>query len=89
MRVYFFEDNGKPYGYINLSKRNNQIFYRLSCSKFHLLVPSSKYLVYHETVTGPFLKKKDIIYPKWGSKFDTSEKINLFLKKNKNVFKRL
>lgn len=89
MNVYFFEDDGKPYGFINLSKKNNQIFYRLSCSKFHLLVPNSKYLVYHETVTGPFLTNKDIIYPKWGSKFNTSEKINLFLKKNKNVFKKL
>ena len=89
MNVYFFENNGKPIGYISLSKKNNQIYYRLSSSKFHLLVPTSKYLIYHETITGPFLSKKDIIYPKWGIKFDNNSKISLFLKKYKNAIKRL
>jgi glucose-6-phosphate isomerase len=86
MDVYFFEDDGKPFGYISLSKKKDQVFYRLSSSKFHLLIPTSKYLVYHETVTGPFLKKKDIIYPKWGKKFNTTNKINLFLKRSKGLF---
>jgi len=89
MNVYFFKDDGKPIGYISLSKKNNQIFYRLSSSTFHLLVPTSKYLIYHETVTGPFLSQKDIIYPKWSINFDTISKINLFIKKNKNAIKKL
>ncbi|EAS84794.1 glucose-6-phosphate isomerase-like protein [Candidatus Pelagibacter ubique HTCC1002] len=89
MDVYFFKDNGKPIGYISLSKKNNQIFYRLSSSKFHLLVPTSEYLIYHETVTGPFLSKADIIYPKWSANFNEISKINSFIKKNKNVIKKL
>jgi glucose-6-phosphate isomerase len=85
MNVYFFEDDGKPIGYISLSKKKDQVFYRQSFSKFHLLVPTSKYLVYHETITGPFLKKKDIIYPKWGKKFNTTSKINLFMNRSKDL----
>ena len=88
MNVYFFKDSGKPLGYIKLSDKDC-FYYRLSSSKFHLLVPTSRYLVYHETVTGPFVKKKDIIYPKWGNNFDNWNKIKLFIKNNKNAIKKL
>jgi len=88
MNVYFFKDDGKPTGYIELSDKNC-FYYRLSLSKFHLLVPTSKYLVYHETITGPFIDKKDIIYPKWGKNFDNQNKIKFFIKNNKNAIKKL
>jgi len=88
MDIYFFKDNGKPIGYVKLSKKSN-FYYRLSSSKFHLLVPTSDYLIYHETVTGPFIRKSDIIYPKWGDNFNNLSKINSFIKINKNVVKKL
>jgi glucose-6-phosphate isomerase len=81
MNVYFFDDNGKVIGIIKLEERskNYNFYYRLSSHTWHLPVPTTEYMVYHETITGPFLTEADIEYPTWKDKYDTAQKINHFL----------
>ena len=81
MNVYFFDDNGKVIGIIKLEEmsKNYNFYYRLSSHTWHLPVPTTEYMVYHETITGPFLTEADIEYPIWKDKYDTAQKINHFL----------
>ena len=37
------------------------------------MVPISKYVIYHESKIGPFLKKNDSIFPKWIKKIIRSK----------------
>jgi cupin fold WbuC family metalloprotein len=39
--------------------------YRLSASIWHLPVPRSEWVVYHEVFTGPFQKERDVEYAPW------------------------
>ena len=40
-----------------------------------------KFVIYHESKIGPFLKKNDSIFPKWNNKFKNKLGINEFKKK--------
>ena len=77
MNVYFFDDNGKVIRGIKLGeqKKNNFFYYRLSSHTWHLPVSTSEFMIYHETVTGPFIDESDIEYPLWTKKYDSGEKI--------------
>ena len=42
-------------------------------------VPTSEWLVYHETFTGPFEKDLDVEFPDWAPKEGDDEKIEDFM----------
>jgi len=46
-----------------LIKKNN--IFRTPINTFHTMIPTSNYVIYHESKLGPFLKKGDSIFPKW------------------------
>ena len=46
------------------------------------MAPLTKYVIYHESKIGPFLKKDDSIFPPWVNKFKKSKKEILKFKKN-------
>ena len=87
MNVYFFNDNGEVINAIKLAEKrgDNSFFYRLSSHTWHLPVPTSEYIVYHETLTGPFVNKQDIEYPKWKNKFNNKNKIKALLQNTKII----
>ena len=68
MDVYFLSSKGKIISVVKLAdnkyngKEKRYFFYKLSNSIYHLVVPRSKWLIYHETATGPFIKKKFVKY---------------------------
>ena len=78
MNVYFFNDDGKPFKAIRLeeiSKRKN-FYYRLTGSAWHLPVATSEFVIYHETLTGPFLGQGiHSEYPSWLERYNTKDKI--------------
>jgi len=67
---------------------NKNIFLdRLDSNECHLLLPLTKYVIYHETNSGKFNRKKpDMYFPNWYKKFDKKQR-NFFFKKLRNKFK--
>jgi len=95
MNQYFFDDDANIINAIRLGEKehNKKFFYRLSSHTWHLPVPTSEFVVYHETITGPFLTESDIEYPYWKDKFNNREEINKILENKeikyiKNEFKK-
>ena len=84
MKVFFFDEVGNPLTYIILDANSNShpIFYRLSSYTWHLPIPTSEFMVYHECLTGPFVKDSDIEYPKWSSLYNSRDKIKSLLSSN-------
>ena len=82
MNVYFFNDNGDVINAIKLEEQSKNKFflYRLSSHSWHLPVPTTEFMIYHETLTGPFLDESDIEYPNWKNKYDTKQKIDSLIK---------
>ena len=50
-------------------------------------MPLSKYVIYHESKPGPFLKKNDSIFPKWNKKFEDKKEIENLKKKSLKIAK--
>ena len=88
MNQYFFDDNANVVKAIRLGEKedNKKFYYRLSSHTWHLPVPTSEFVVYHETITGPFINDDDIEYPTWKEKFNSREKINELLDNKKITY---
>ena len=53
------------------------------------MFPLTKFVIYHESKTGPFLKKKDSIFSEWSKKLTKDQThINEFKKKVINFLKK-
>lgn len=60
--IYLFDNNGNFLEKVNLCSNSGSFYYRLSGSIFHLVIPRTEWTIYHEVATGPFDKKKSIIF---------------------------
>ena len=86
MACIIFSSSGKILRTCKLKK--NDIF-RTPINKFHTMFPLSKYVIYHESKTGHFLKKKDSFFSEWSKKLTKNEThINEFKKKVIKYLKR-
>jgi len=87
MLVNIFNSRGKLIKKVKMGdyKSNFNFYYRMSKGFYHMPVAMTKYCVYHEIFSGPFLKKKDVIFPKWAPDFKDKKKYKKFLKKNKLI----
>ena len=85
MVVNVFNNKGKLVKRIKMGEvqSNLSFYYRMSKGFCHMPVATSKYCIYHETYSGPFSKKKDVVFPKWSPDFKEKIKFRNFLKKNK------
>ena len=54
---------------------------RLEKNYWHMVIPISDYVVFHETTQGPFINGKDRVFAPWSPKEGDLDKIDLFLKK--------
>ena len=58
--IFIFDDQGKVLQIVKLSSKESNInndrdlIYRLSGSKYHLMIPQSEWVIFHEVSTGPF-----------------------------------
>ena len=82
MACVLLSDNGKITKVCKLKK--NDIF-RTPLNIFHTMLPISNYVIYHESKTGPFLKKNDSIFPKWSKKLVNDKR--LIEKFKKTIYK--
>ena len=83
MICVLFSNSGKVKKVCKLKK--NDIF-RTPINIFHTMSPISNYVIYHESKTGPFLKKKDSIFPYW---IKSSGNKETYIKKIKNIVMRI
>ncbi len=79
MACVLFSDKGKIKK-ISKIKKNN--IFRTPINVFHTMLPISKYVIYHESKSGPFLKKNDSIFSKWSLSL-TNNKSDISILKNK------
>lgn len=86
MVCILFSNSGKILRTCKLKKDD---IFRTPVNKFHTMFPLSKFVIYHESKTGPFLKKKDSIFSEWSKKL-TKDKthINQFKKRVINLLKK-
>lgn len=67
MTIYVFDDLGNVVRRVRLGDGNSgeSFLYRLSASVWHLPLPTSETLVYHEVSCGPFSKDGGAEYAPW------------------------
>ena len=89
MDVYLFSDKGKVIDKINLScskfkTKNSRSMYRINSPIFHTMVPNTKWVIWHEVTTGPFIKNSQYFskFADFSPKYDSSkEQLSIFFKK--------
>ncbi len=64
MRVFLFDDDGRMLRSLAL-EAGKDFLYRLSAPLWHMPVPTSEWLVYHEVYSGPFIKTEDVEFAPW------------------------
>ena len=79
MTCVLFYNDGKVKKSCTISKNN---IFRTPINVFHTMLSVTKYVIYHESKIGPFLKRRDSIFPSWNKKFRKNKKeISIFKKK--------
>ena len=79
--VVFFNEEGKVERAIAMKPKGQGgcFLYRLSCERWHTVIPLSEYVVIHEVTNGPFIKE-DSIFPAWAPDDSRKEAVNEFIK---------
>ncbi len=84
LQVVIFNDDGTIYDVLTLSSSMMEkcfIYYRLSKSLYHTVIPVSDIVVFHETTNGPFYRE-DMVFPEWAPTEDESDNtIRIYMKK--------
>jgi len=83
MACVIFYDNGKIKSKDIISKNN---IFRTPINVYHTMLPLTKYVIYHESKVGPFLKKNDSVFPSWSKKFKKDKKEIVKFKQILNLF---
>jgi cupin fold WbuC family metalloprotein len=67
MVVFIFDDSGQVVRHFDMGEfaSGKTVLYRLSSNLWHLPVPLTEWVVYHEVFTGPFQKERDVEYAPW------------------------
>ena len=73
-----FNNAGKVNFFCVLNKND---VYRTPINTYHTMLPITQYVIYHESKIGPFLKKRDSIFPNWNYKFQNVDYLKKFKKK--------
>jgi len=64
MALFSFDEQGRVIDACRLSIHENFI-YRVEDNMYHVVMPLSQTVIYHESKLGPFLGDKDKVFPKW------------------------
>jgi len=69
-----FDDFGNIIHICKLSASKNFI-HRIQCNAYHVVFPLSDITIYHESKSGPFVRKQDFILPEWAPNFNEKQAI--------------
>ena len=80
--VIFKEDGSLREKFIVRQKQAKDYFLcRMEKNYWHMIIPISDFVVFHETTQGPFIGAEDRIFAPWSPPEGDLDKIDLFLKK--------
>ncbi len=72
--VFVFDDDGKVKRVSVLGRDGNLIF-RIGEERYHLTVPLTPFIVYHEGKPGPFEREGDSVYAEWAPKREDKQAV--------------
>ena len=64
MNAFLFNEDGEVVFRKHLSSEGNLLF-RFSRNMFHMTVPTSDVVIFHESKVGPFIRESDCIHARW------------------------
>lgn len=73
--VFIFDDNGNVARSSIVAEDNNFIF-RIEKNQWHMLIPLSDPVIYHESKPGPFTATENNIYPGWFTPQENPQALN-------------
>ena len=81
MTVCLFDHQGTLIHSIEMAKAGGKkpFLYRLSTNQWHMPLPTSQWVVYHETYSGPFKKEEDVEFPPWAPRENDKKQVKRFL----------
>ena len=72
MAAFVFDEYGQVID-ANVLDSSSVFLYRVGGNTYHLAVPLSELLIYHESKPGPFLHDNDSVFPLWAPDGTDSE----------------
>jgi len=81
-KVIIFKDNGKIKDVIEISdyESGQRFYYKLDKPYYHTLLVTSKFLVFHETKQGPFIKS-DMVFADWSPDEQDKTEVKKYVEK--------
>ena len=64
MAAFVFDEYGQVID-ANILDSSSSFLYRVGGNTYHVAVPLSELLIYHESKPGPFLHDNDSVFPSW------------------------
>ena len=80
-KIVVFDNDGNIKDVICVDSYDSgkKFYYRMNNAFFHTVLPTSDFLIFHETVQGPF-RKEDTVFAPWAPKEGDKEKENKYRK---------
>ncbi len=78
--VFVFDDEGDVRRVCILGRDGNLIF-RIGEERYHLTLPLTDFIVYHEGKPGPFVREGDSVYAEWAPKREDKEAVAAYLER--------
>lgn len=76
--VFIFDQNGRVIDRCAMSL-GGVFMYRFEAGYFHMSIPTSDHVIFHETKIGPFVREGDSIYADWAPSTIETEASNAFI----------
>ncbi|MCF7916162.1 MAG: WbuC family cupin fold metalloprotein [Candidatus Omnitrophica bacterium] len=83
IKIVIFNDRGKPYRKMLLNRKgkNPNLVCRLEKAIWHMVIPLTNFVVFHEITNGPYQGKEDSIFASWAPEEGNKLKIKKFISK--------
>ena len=77
--VVIFDDQGDVIDTCVLQPETTPI-YRVGADMYHMVMPLSELIIYHESKPGPFLPETDSVFPDWAPDGNNSGEVDQFVR---------
>jgi cupin fold WbuC family metalloprotein len=76
--VLIFDEAGNVIDKCHMSLEGN-FLYRFEKNYYHMSIPTSDFVIFHESKIGPFVREGDSIFAPWAPSGDNKESIKIFM----------
>lgn len=75
---YVFDENGNVIDLFDMSIGKN-VLYRIEKKYYHTSIPTSDFVIFHESKIGPFIREGDSIFAPWAPTDDNKDSVKMFM----------